>query len=110
MDRRGFLLGLAGVAGAGAAASLMLSPAEATVLGQLRDLPPAARPPVPSEPDADLDTMADTADAAGGMTPDGTPVETVQYWRRPPRRRRRVCGWRRNRWGRPIRRCWYVWR
>lgn len=109
MDRRGFLLGLAGLAGAGAAASLMLSPAEATVLGQLRDLPPAGKPDAAPQMDA-ADPTAN--ELAAGMTPDGTPVDSVQYWHgpRPPRRRRRVCGWRRDRWGRRVRRCWYVWR
>lgn len=105
MDRRGFLLGLAGALGAGAAASAMLSPAQATVLGQLKDFAPDGIP------DADL-----AGEALAGATPDGTAVEDAQYWvppgarRRHRRRRRRVCGWRRNRWGRRIRACWYVWR
>ncbi|TSJ64183.1 hypothetical protein FO470_02520 [Starkeya sp. 3C] len=104
MDRRGFLLGLAGALGAGVAAGAMLSPAQATVLGQLKDLTPE-------------DGLGDAAVEAAGTTPDGTPVETTQYWgppgayrRQRRRRRRRVCGWRRDRWGRPVRRCWYVWR
>lgn len=106
MDRRGFLLGLAGALGAGAAASATLAPAQATVLGQLKDFVPER------SPDADL-----LPETRAGATPDGTAVEDAQYWGPPPgvrrrhrRRRRRVCGWRRNRWGRRIRTCWYVWR
>ncbi|QFR33904.1 hypothetical protein [Ancylobacter sp. TS-1] len=111
MDRRGFLLGLAGLAGAGAAAGLMLSPAEATVLGQLRDLPPARTPEAAPEMDAAPDADATGNELAAATTPDGTPIDNVQYWRHPRgRRRRRVCGWRRDRWGRRVRRCWYVWR
>ncbi|MDR6952510.1 hypothetical protein J2X65_001865 [Ancylobacter sp. 3268] len=110
MDRRGFLLGLAGVIGAGATAGFALvSSAEAIPLDQLKHL------------------AAD--DDAAAATPDGTVVEEAQYWgpprggwgpppgpppgywrRRYRRRRRRVCGWRRDRWGRPFRSCWYTWR
>ncbi|MBS7543635.1 hypothetical protein [Ancylobacter oerskovii] len=112
MDRRGFLLGLAGAIGAGATAGLAFAaPAEATPLDQLKGLAPP--------------------DPAAAATPDGTAIEDAQYWG-PPRhgwgpppgpppgywrrrrrwrgRRRRVCGWRRDRWGRPFRNCWYVWR
>ncbi|MDQ0346849.1 hypothetical protein [Ancylobacter vacuolatus] len=107
MHRRGFLLGLASVlAGAGAVGTLF-SPAQATVLSQLKGTVPEGLP--------DLDA-AGTETA--GTTPDGTPVETTQWG--PPgvppgrrhrrRRRRRVCAVRRDRWGRPVRRCWYVYR
>ncbi|MCB4767254.1 hypothetical protein LGR54_01420 [Ancylobacter sp. Lp-2] len=112
MDRRGFLLGLAGVIGAGATAGLAFaSSAEAVPLDQLKDLA--------------------TADPSTAETPDGTLVEDAQYWgpprggwgwgpppgpppgywrRRRRRYRRRVCGWRRDRWGQPFRSCWYDWR
>ncbi|WP_371348271.1 hypothetical protein [Ancylobacter sp. IITR112] len=103
MDRRGFLLGLAGVLGAGAAAGTVLaSSAEAAPLGPLRD----------------SGTRAPDAIDAAARTPDGTAIEDAQWgppgppppgWRRR-RRRRRVCAVRRNRWGRPVRRCWYVYR
>ena len=102
MDRRGFLLGLAGALGAGVAAGTLFSPAEAAVLNQLRDIAP--------------DTADDIEPAA--HAPDGTPIEDTQWgppgprppgWRRR-RRRRRVCAVRRDRWGRPVRRCWYVYR
>lgn len=101
MDRRSFLLGIAGAVGATAAAGALLSPAQATMLSQINDLMPEEGPG---------DSAADPV--PGRAAPDGTPVEPIQW--RPPgvyrRRRRRVCGWRRNRWGRPVRRCWYVWR
>ncbi|MDQ0301852.1 hypothetical protein [Ancylobacter polymorphus] len=104
MDRRGFLLGLAGVLGAGSAAgALLTSSAEAAVLNQLRDIAPEA--------EEGLEAVA--------HAPDGTPIEATQWgppgppppgWRRRRRRRRRVCAVRRDRWGRPVRRCWYVYR
>lgn len=117
MDRRGFLMALAGLAGAGAVTGFALSPAQATPLSQLKNMAP------PEGEAIDLATEAAT-DGTAGMTPDGTPLEQAQ-WGPPPghgwgppgpprgryrRRRRRVCGWRRDRWGRPIRRCWYTWR
>ncbi|MFT0862300.1 hypothetical protein [Ancylobacter sp. G4_0304] len=112
MDRRNFLLGLAGLIGAGATASMALSPAQATMLDQFKNV-------VPPE------GLPDEGDLAA-MTPDGTAVEATQwgpppprrgppprYWGPPPRRRRRrvqVCRNVRDRWGRRIRRCWYEWR
>lgn len=102
MDRRGFLLGLAGALGAGVAVGTLFTPAQAMVLDQLKDVAPEATPGA----------------GPAGHTPDGTPVETTQWG--PPgvppgrrhrrRRRRRVCAVRRDRWGRPVRRCWYVYR
>lgn len=104
MDRRGFLLGFAGALGAAAAAGTLLTPAQAAVLGQLKEgIPGKLSEELPRE-------------AAGGSTPDGTSVEPAQWGPPGPppgrrrRRRRRVCGWRRDRWGRRVRRCWYVWR
>jgi len=102
MDRRGFLTALLGIAGAGAMGGLALSSAQATTLDQLKNLP--------------LDEI-DTPDVSSAATPDGTPIEEVWHnpWHRPPPRRiyrgrgrqRRVCRIVRDRWGRPIRRCWY---
>lgn len=101
MDRRGFLTALVGLAGAGALGGLALSPAQATTLDQLKNLP--------------LDEV-ETPQAGIAATPDGTPVEEVWHnpWHRPPPpryrrpvRRRRVCRTVRDRWGRRVRRCWY---
>lgn len=106
------MMGLAGLVGTGATLGFALAPARATPLSQLKDL--EARAPLP---DADiLDVVAEA--------PDGTPIDQAQWGppgpppgRRPPgpppvyrrpRRRRRVCGWRRDRWGRRYRDCWYV--
>lgn len=102
MDRRNFLLGLAGLVGSGVAVGLAVSPAQATVLGQLKD----AMPP--------LDDMPETEElaAASGMTPDGTPIEQTQVYVVPRRRRRRVrvCRTVRNRYGRRVTSCRWVWR
>ncbi|MCK0198992.1 hypothetical protein MWN34_19005 [Ancylobacter sp. 6x-1] len=103
MDRRGFLFGLLGLAGAGGTLALSGAKAEATVLGQLKNI-------APLEPETDVDVVA------AGSTPDGTPIETVRSgWHRPPpprrrRRRVRVCRRVRDRWGRVRNRCWYEWR
>ncbi|MBS7533777.1 hypothetical protein KHC28_08920 [Ancylobacter sonchi] len=116
MDRRGFLLGLAGVIGAGATAGLAFaSSAEAVPLDQLKDLQlkdPATADPAAATPDG---TVIDEAQYWGpprgewGWGP--PPGRPRGYWRRQRRRyRRRVCGWRRDRWGRPFRDCWYGWR
>lgn len=89
MDRRSFLLGLCGaaVAGTGAAALLPIvaSPAEATPLDALKNLPP-------------LDEAGEGE--AYGAAPDGTPADSTYWvwrngrrvWVAPRRRRRRrVC-------------------
>ncbi|MBB3773517.1 hypothetical protein FHS55_004154 [Angulomicrobium tetraedrale] len=121
MNRRGFILSLAGLAGASlAGVGLVSSSAAATPLGRLDS----------GLPEGGLRDMP-------AATPDGTPLEAAQWgpppgppphggwgpppgppprggWGPPPSyrrgRRRRVCGWRRDNWGRPVRRCWYVWR
>ena len=103
MDRRSFLNGLLGIAGAAATAGLLIPQAEATPLDQLRKLPAL---PADDEP---TDTV--------GETPDGTEVVDVQYWRRRRywRRRsywrggrgRRICRTRWDRWGRPFRSCYW---
>ncbi|TCK29928.1 hypothetical protein EV667_0012 [Ancylobacter aquaticus] len=107
MHRRGFLLGLASVLAGASAVGALLSPAQATVLGQIKGVAPEGLPDI------------DAADAeTAGHTPDGTEVETTQWGPPGPRpgrrhrrrRRRRVCAVRRDRWGRPVRRCWYVYR
>jgi len=107
MERRSFLLGLMALA-TGSALSL---PA---------DEAPAASPTLPAEV---------TPGAASEITlPDGTPVDWAQRrssdWdrrHRPPphhrhrprhhrrRRQRQVCHIRRDRWGRPVRICRWVW-
>lgn len=101
MERRAFLTGLFGVAGAVMLSGLAIGSAQAVPIAPL----PAAGP----EPDA--------PDQAAGRTPDGTPVEPTQYYsrrRRPrfrPRRRPRgrlVCRTYRVR-GRLVRRCRRVW-
>ncbi|WP_041782414.1 hypothetical protein [Ancylobacter novellus] len=115
MDRRGFLLGLAGAAGTMVAAGTLLSPAQATTLSQVKDFTPPDG--LPEDALAE-DALADEALA----TPDGTPVEPAHwgppgpppgYWRRRRRRwrrrQRRVCRRAWNRWGRPYRRCRWVW-
>ncbi len=103
MNRRAFLTGLAGVAGAAAAVSLLPSQAQAI---------PLARTP------ADL-LAEDAAERAASQarTPDGTVVEQAQYWRRRRRWRRRwrrrnsrlVCRryWIRGRWRRRCHRVWW---
>lgn len=100
MDRRSFLFGLVGVAGAGMAGALAISSAEASVLNQLKD----AIPP--------LDEMPEAEELAGGFTPDGTPVDKTVVYVAPVRRRRRVrvCRTVRNRWGRRVTTCRWVWR
>lgn len=115
-------MALAGIAGAGAVTGFALSPAQATPLSQLKNM-------APPEGEA-IDLAAEAAtEGSAGMTPDGTPLEQAQWgppgpppprgpgWGPPGpprgryrRRRRRVCGWRRDRWGRPFRSCWYTWR
>lgn len=94
MDRRGFLLGLTGLVGAGATAGLALTPAKATPLTQLKDLKDLE--PLDEMPQAE-DTIA--------TAPDGTPIEQVAR-----RVRVRVCRTVRDRWGNRRRRCWYEWR
>ncbi|WGD29249.1 hypothetical protein AncyloWKF20_15905 [Ancylobacter sp. WKF20] len=117
------MMGLAGLVGAGATLGLALTPARATPLSQLKDIEAGAAPADAIGPDADiLDVVAEA--------PDGTPIDQAQwgppgppgpprgrppgpppgYYRRRRRRRERVCGWRRDRWGRRYRDCWYVWR
>lgn len=108
MDRRMFLNGLFGVAGAAAIGGLMLKSA-------------AAMPIAPLDVRT-LDTAPDDgpvgAHAPAGRTPDGTEIENAQYyyrdrrwrrrrWRRRWRRRhsRVVCRTYRTRYGRFVRRC-----
>jgi hypothetical protein len=105
MDRRAFLTGLLGVAGAVTATGLGLRTGHAAPLG------PTLRAPA-----AELEPSS-----AAGRTPDGTPVQEAQYyygdpwrrrrrrWRRRWRRRRAryVCRTRRIR-GRWVRRCRWV--
>jgi hypothetical protein len=101
MDRRAFLSGLFGVAGAATLAGLATRTAQAV---------PLARPPSMPAPDA-------AQQAEDARTPDGTPIEQAQYyyrrrrryWRRRYRRRRRlVCRSYRVRGG-WVRRCRRVW-
>ena len=106
MDRRAFLTGLCGVAGAVTLAGLTIPTADAA---------PLARPL--SMPISDL--PAELSDIA--QTPDGTPVELAQYYRRRHRRRFWRRHWRRRRWRRRlvcrtyrvrrgwVRRCRRVW-
>lgn len=101
MNRRAFLTGLAGVAGAAAAVSLLPSQAHAIPLARTTG-----------------ETLAETpaeraGDASQARTPDGTAVEQAQYWRHRRRRWRRrrsrlVCRNYRVR-GRWVRRCRRVW-
>lgn len=85
MERRSFLLGLLALS-TGSAAAAIAGKAEA-----------AAVTPV-----------ADALAKSDALTlPDGTPLEYTQYRRR--RRRRTVCSWRRDRWGRRVRVCRSVW-
>lgn len=89
MERRSFLLGLFALS-AGAATVAVSGQAEAAALG-------AAGPVLGAVP------------AEKAMTlPDGTPIEQAQYYRRRPRPRRQVCTVRRNRYGRPVRVCRWV--
>lgn len=107
MDRRAFLNGLVGVAGAAALAGLTVRPANAAPIARALNL-------------ADLQSESPAADA--GPTADGTGIEKVHwtgwrhghgprgYWGRRRRWRRRsrlVCRtyWRR---GFPHRRCYRV--
>jgi hypothetical protein len=116
MERRAFLAGLLGIAGTAALASA----AHAV---------PLARKELPG---FDLDEIDDAVNgtgeaandaAAAGTTPDGTPVEQAQYWRRRDRRYnlrrwRRGRRYYRRRWrtvcrrvryrGRWVRRCFRV--
>ncbi|QEL21794.1 hypothetical protein FQV39_03805 [Bosea sp. F3-2] len=100
MERRSFVFGLLALA-TGSAFALPAQEAEA-----------APRQPTLS-PDQEL------------RLPDGTPIDWSQNrwgppghrppphhnrrWHRPPRHRRRVCRTHWDRWGRPIRRCHWVW-
>jgi hypothetical protein len=100
MDRRAFLYGMIGVAGAAAIVSLPGGAAQAAPIAKPSPLPP---------------------EAEGARTPDGTPVEQARHrywhrrwrsggyrrWRR--RRRRLVCRYRRRR-GRLVQICRRVWR
>lgn len=88
MDRRYFLLGLLGVAGAATLGGVAATPARAAPFRTLPDLEPS--------PEA--------ADAPGGHAPDGTEVEDAQYYYR---RRRR---WRRRYYGRRYYRPRYYYR
>jgi hypothetical protein len=93
MERRSFLLGLFALS-AGAATAALSGKAEAAGLG-------AAAPALGAVPSENAATL-----------PDGTPIEQAQYYRgRPhhrPRPRRQVCTVRRNRFGRPVRVCRWV--
>lgn len=84
MERRSFLLGLLALS-TGSAAAAIAGKAEGAAVA------PAA------------DALARN-DAL--TLPDGTPVEYAQHRRR---RRRTVCSWRRDRWGRRVRVCRSVW-
>lgn len=84
MERRSFLLGLFALS-AGTTTAAIAGRAEAAAL-------------TPAE-----GTLAKNEALA---LPDGTPLEYAQYRRR---RRRVVCGWRRNRWGRRVRVCRTIW-
>lgn len=92
MERRSFLLGLLALS-AGAASVAVAGKADAAGLGAAGQ----ALGAMPSEKTATL--------------PDGTPIEQAQYYGRPyrrPRPRRQVCTVRRNRFGRPVRVCRWV--
>ncbi|MBD3847509.1 hypothetical protein GGC47_002086 [Bosea sp. OAE752] len=101
MERRSFLLGLFALS-AGAATVAVAGKADAAGLGAAGQ----ALGAMPSEKAATL--------------PDGTPIEQVQYSHRPhpghrprppyhrPRPRRQVCTVHRNRFGRPVRVCRWV--
>lgn len=86
MERRSFMLGLLAVS-AGAAGTAFASQAEASPI----------RSGTESLPQDQTVTL-----------PDGTPVELAQY-RGRRRRRRQVCRVRRNRYGRRVRVCRWVW-
>ncbi len=91
MERRSFLLGLFALS-AGAATVAISGKADAAALG-------AAAPALGAAPSEKATTL-----------PDGTPIEQAQYYRhhRRPRPRRQVCTVRRNRFGRPVRVCRWV--
>ncbi|MGN6096216.1 MAG: hypothetical protein ACTHP8_08265 [Bosea sp. (in: a-proteobacteria)] len=91
MERRSFLLGLFALS-AGAATVAISGKADAAALG-------AAAPALGATPSEKATTL-----------PDGTPIEQAQYYRhhRRPRPRRQVCTVRRNRFGRPVRVCRWV--
>lgn len=90
MERRSFLLGLFALS-AGAATVALTGQADAAALG-------AAGPALGAAP---------TGDKAATL-PDGTPIVQAQYYHRRPRPRRQVCTVRRNRYGRPVRVCRWV--
>lgn len=85
MERRSFLLALLALS-TGSAAAAIAGTAEA-----------AAATPVAPPRRAGSDALT---------LPDGQPIEYAQYRRR---RRRTVCSWRRDRWGRRVRVCRSVW-
>lgn len=91
MERRSFLLGLFALS-AGSTAAAFAGRAEAAALAPAEGTAAAAQ-----------GTLSKTE----ALTlPDGVPLEYAQYRRR---RRRTVCGWRRNRWGRRVRVCRTIW-
>ena len=91
MERRSFLLGLFALS-AGAVTVALSEKADAAALG-------AAAPALGATPSEKAATL-----------PDGTPIEQAQYYgrHRRPRPRRQVCTVRRNRYGRPVRVCRWV--
>lgn len=96
MNRRAFLSGLFGVAGAVALGGLTMHAAQAAPIARALDQPEV-------KPETEL--------AEAGRTPDGTTVEQAQYYgrgrgRRSRRRRSRVvCRTYRGRRGRLVRTC-----
>lgn len=91
MERRSFLLGLFALS-AGSTAAAIAGRAEAAALAPVEGTPAKAEGPL--------------ARSEALTLPDGMPLEYSQYRRR---RRRTVCGWRRNRWGRRVRVCRTMW-
>jgi hypothetical protein len=110
MDRRLFLRGLLGIAGAAATMGLAIPEVEATIFDQLKN-------PLPLPDDKGGGEVA-------GRTPDGTAVEPAyrtyghyrrvhrrvhrRHYRRYRRYRRRICRWD-WRYGRRYRRCYWGW-
>ncbi|MBX9759609.1 MAG: hypothetical protein K2Y29_12620 [Beijerinckiaceae bacterium] len=113
MNRRGFLLALAGAAAGGAALSAQAQAAPATALWDELQAMEAGSEDIPAE--GAEETQGRHRGHYKGRRPAvryyGRPRgRAYGYYRRPHRRyRRRVCRLVRSRYGYPVRRCFWVW-